>query len=79
MDESASVSYGGTSVLLSRQENESDAIYRHRSWSVAKAIENEKFDTLPNLVQLSKCYAYKCVMGVKYSDKLERHMRQIFE
>lgn len=75
----AAVTYGGTTVMVSRDASEPDAVYTERSWAVARALERGSHGPLSELVRLSRCYAYKRAMSVSYCEKTERRMRELFE
>lgn len=74
----STVSYGGTTVLVSRDSCEPLDVYTERSWCIAKALEKGSHGTLSELVHLSRFFAYKKVFGVVYNDRFEKRMRDVF-
>lgn len=72
------VKYGGTTVLVSRDASEPEDVYAERSWAIARALERGTHGALLELMQLSRCYAYKVATGVVYNPRTERRMREIF-
>jgi hypothetical protein len=72
------VTYGGTSVLVTKDKLEGDDVYLHRIWSIAKIIESKKCCDLAHVIQMSRFNSYKHVTGVTYSDKIEKQLKDIF-
>jgi hypothetical protein len=73
------VTYGGTSVLVTKDSLEGDDVYLHRIWSIAKIIESRKYEDLAHIITLSRFNAYKHVTGVTYSTKIEKQISDIFK
>ena len=74
----AAVTYGGITVLVSRDASEPDDVYTERSWAIARALGRGTHGPLAELMQLSRCYAYKVATGVAYNPRTERRMRELF-
>lgn len=72
------VTYGGTCVLIKKDDLEGDDIYLHRIWSIAETIENKRFEDLQFTINLSKLNAYKRVTGVTYSETIEKQISKMF-
>ena len=78
LDYMSAVTYGATTVLVSRDASEPDDVYAERSWAVARALERASHGPLAELMQLSRCHAYKVTMGIAYNPRTERRMRELF-
>lgn len=78
MDDSKTVTYGATTVLVSRDASEPLSVYTERGWCIAKAIRRGKYKNLAELVRLSRFYAYKKTLGVSYDEAIEKRLAEVF-
>ena len=72
------VTYGATTVLVSRDESEPDRVYTERGWCIAKAIRLGNYSNLVELLRLSRFYAYKKTLGVWYDESIEKRLAEVF-